>query len=213
MSTFGHLCSGDRLCSHYTGFSASLAGALESAMYLILCQQMRKQSAMRFELIQLLPVHCIYLCLSAVCNLMTSLWYYLHEVGRTRLRHDNFPGQRQCHSFCQTLFKGWNEERGRGLYVEMTVQLIRVVLSSTKQEPMALTSWPIAWITRSNRPRCEGPRGCSSNPKGVYTVHRFYHGVMRILENCAVLAGGMLVPGCTVLNGVLVLCIIVCKFN
>ena len=168
---------------------------------------------MRFELNQLHPVHCIYMCLSVVCNLVISLWYYPHEVLRTSSRHDNYPGKRKYHSSCQTLFKVWNEEGGHGLFVEITVQPIRVVLNSTKKELMAPTRWPTALITRSIRPRCEGPRGHCSNHKGVYTVHRFYHVIMRILENCAVLAGSMLAPGCMALNGVPVLRIVVCKFN
>ena len=76
-STVRYLWYENRLHSHYRGFSASLAGVLESATYLGLCEQMRKQAEMRFKLNQLHPVHCIYMYmyLAAVCNLVTSLWY------------------------------------------------------------------------------------------------------------------------------------------
>ena len=128
--------------------------------------------------------------LTAVCNVVTSLWYCPHEVVRTRLRYNNFPGQRKYHSLCQMLFNVWNKKEGRGLCVVMTVLPVRVMLNYAKQEPMGLTTWPIMGITRPIWPSCEGPRGRCLNPKGVYTVHLFYHGVKRILENCAGLAGG-----------------------
>ena len=190
MLTVRHLWCGDRLCSHYRGLSSSLAGALESAMCRTLCDLMKKPAAMSFKLNQLYTVHCIDMYLAAVCSLVTSLWYYPHEVIRTRSRDNNSPSQQKYHSFCQTLFKVLNLEGECGLYAEMTAQLITVVLNSTEKEPMAPTRWPIMQITRSIWPKCEGSHGRCLRPNGVYTVYQFYHSTRRTLENHAVLAGG-----------------------
>ena len=75
-------------------------------------------------------VNC-QISMGTVCDLMTSLWYFPHKVARIK--------QWQYHSFCQTMVKVWDLEGGRGLYVEITVQFVRVVLYFTKKELLALT--------------------------------------------------------------------------
>ena len=76
------------------------------------------------------------------------------------------------------------------MYIEMTAHLVRVVLHSTLEEPLACIGWSITLITISIRPICEGSRGRCSNPEGIYSPT-----VLKLLENRAVLDCGMLVPG------------------
>lgn len=62
----------------YRGLSASYAGSLETAIYFVLYEKMKKELAKRQEVDQLHPVHCIYL--AAACKLMASPICYPHGM-------------------------------------------------------------------------------------------------------------------------------------
>lgn len=75
-TTVRHLWHVDGLRGFYRGLSASYAGSLETAIYFVLYEQMKKQAAKRFEVEQLHPVHYIYM--AAMCKLMASPLCYPH---------------------------------------------------------------------------------------------------------------------------------------
>ena len=76
MSTVRHLWSVDGFRGFYRGLSASYAGSLETAIYFVLYERMKKEAAKWFKVEHLHPAHCIYL--AAGCKIMASPLCYPH---------------------------------------------------------------------------------------------------------------------------------------
>lgn len=112
----------------YRGLSASYAGTVETALYFVIYEHIKKLVRESRNGNDLELTDCM--TAAGVAKLAASCLCYPHEVVRTRLRQCLPPYERRYHTFFQTLATVWREERFVGLYGGLGTHLIRVVPNS-----------------------------------------------------------------------------------